>query len=56
MRMIEGDRNRYQEGFDSGLLFQNAQYLSGLMQDYVKGTKDGLTDERIAAFREEVIQ
>ncbi len=50
---VEGDGNpAYRAGIDSGMFMQAIQGLSGVMGRHIEGTKDGLTDERIAQLQE----
>mgnify|MGYP001549535304 CR=1 FL=1 len=46
---------RYQAGLESGLLFQNAQYLSGKFSTILHGTVAGVNGTRIEEVRREVV-
>lgn len=55
-QLYEGDPATYQEGFDNGLLFQNAQLLSGKFCRILKGTVAGVNEQRIEEVRRDVVE
>lgn len=55
-QLAETDMPKYEEGFQNGLFLQAIQGLSGQMVGLVRGTKAGLTDERIEEIRQEEVR
>ncbi len=55
-QLVEGNRPKYSEGLENGLFLQAIQGLSGQLTTAVKGTKAGLTDERIEQIRQSEVK
>ena len=54
--LCEQNKPKYDEGMENGLFGQVIQGLTGEMAEAVRGTKAGLTDERIEEIRQEDVE